>query len=579
MKKTERADKIFGTNYKLVIGAFLFLIFAMPMVLFFFEHESYVEEKRGAVYRIQSKTDEKIQSVKTLLNYTFFDEEFQERLKKIGAGGEQEDYEKISAQLTSMTILGDVIKDVWYFPKSENGGVVESGAVVCSDYLTAYLADNAATVNKFALDERYARGEYFFFRIREPGGENLPSDYSAIGHWVTSTAAEDYFEPIGIGLALLNLPVLVDNFSEIKDMRGVHAVLCDGEENVLSGTPGYEYGGWDRSGTLKMKVSSRFFGLKTILYFERYQIFLDFLPFLLGIAAVFVFLCLCFYIYLRANDKKRLSSYQSFIDAFRRISEGDLSSRLERCGIEGLDLVAKQFNIMMDSVLKLNDELAEEEKKRLRTELEKDAYVLKYLSTQMNKHFIFNTFGTIRSFISLNRNEEAAECINRLCEYLRFTFKSKDYVRVSDETEALESYLSIQRVRFCGIGVEIRMDDELADYKMPQFILQPIVENAYKHAFEREKGNIRIRGRVSADGRIVFTVSDNGVGLEKEKIEKINAQLASGEETSDNGGIGLINVQNRLRLLTGEAAYVKIGGKKGCGTTVEIKFKGIGGFA
>ena len=89
------------------------------------------------------------------------------------------------------------------------------------------------------------------------------------------------------------------------------------------------------------------------------------------------------------------------------------------------------------------------------------------------------------------------------------------------------------------------MDDELADYKMPQFILQPIVENAYKHAFEREKGNIRIRGRVSADGRIVFTVSDNGVGLEKEKIEKINAQLASGEETSDNGGIGLIKVQNR----------------------------------
>lgn len=48
MKKTERADKIFGTNYKLVIGAFLFLIFAMPMVLFFFEHKSYVEEKRGA---------------------------------------------------------------------------------------------------------------------------------------------------------------------------------------------------------------------------------------------------------------------------------------------------------------------------------------------------------------------------------------------------------------------------------------------------------------------------------------------------------------------------------------------------
>lgn len=166
------------------------------------------------------KRTKKYSRMKTLLNYTFFDEEFQERLKKIGAGGEQEDYEKISAQLTSMTILGDVIKDVWYFPKAENGGVVESGAVVCSDYLTAYLADNAATVNKFALDERYARGEYFFFRDRGAGGENLPSDDSAIGHWVTSTAAEDYFEPIGIGLALLNLPVLVDHFSEIRDMRG-----------------------------------------------------------------------------------------------------------------------------------------------------------------------------------------------------------------------------------------------------------------------------------------------------------------------------------------------------------------------
>ena len=573
-KQAGRAKSGLGTNYKVLIGVFVFFIFAIPSLLLFFEHKAYLSEKKSAAYRMQQDIDEKIHSVKTLVNYTFYDEDFQILLCNAETNG-QEEYEKIYAHLTSASILGDIIKGIWYLPKSAENTVSADGVVVGSDFLTAYLADNLADIGEIASQPEYFSGEYFFHRLKAPGEKQNFSKYASIGHWVLSTSPSDYFLPIGVGVALIDLSVLTESFSEIADMPGVNAVLL-AEKEALAGTGSYAFGDWEKKGVQTITIDSRFFGLKTVLYYSSGQLLIDFLPTFAVLVFVLLFLCACFFFYIRMDDRRRLSSYQTFIDAFQKISEGELERRLEPCPIEGLNLVVSQFNQMMDSVIRLNEELAEQEKIRLNAELEKDGYILKYLSTQMNKHFIFNTFGTIRSFISLKKTKEAAECINWLCDYLRFTFKSKDYVAVEDEIFALRSYLHIQQVRFPDIRVETEIEEEVFKYKMPQFILQPIVENCYKHAFHCKRGKIGIAGGLSDLRNIYFVISDNGKGLSDEELRKINDALEKAGDWEPQGGIGLLNVQRRLKLLTGEDAFIRI--ESACGrTSVKISFHATGG--
>lgn len=573
-KQAGRAKSGLGTNYKMLIGVFVFFIFAIPSLLLFFEHKAYLSEKKSAAYRMQQDIDEKIHSVKTLVNYTFYDEDFQILLCNAETNG-QEEYEKIYAHLTSASILGDIIKGIWYLPKSAENTVSADGVVVGSDFLTAYLADNLADIGEIASQPGYFSGEYFFHRLKAPGEKQNFSRYAAIGHWVLSTSPSDYFLPIGVGLALIDLSVLTESFSEIADMPGVNAVLL-AEKEALAGTGSYAFGDWEKKGVQTITIDSRFFGLKTVLYYSSGQLLIDFLPTFAVLVFVLLFLCACFFFYIRMDDRRRLSSYQTFIDAFQKISEGELERRLEPCPIEGLNLVVSQFNQMMDSVVRLNEELAEQEKIRLNAELEKDGYILKYLSTQMNKHFIFNTFGTIRSFVSLKKMKEAYDCINWLCDYLRFTFKSKDYVSVREEIFALRSYLNIQQVRFPEISVEISVSSVLSDCKMPQFILQPVVENCYKHAFDCKRGKISVTGEMPEPGVIEFVISDDGKGVSEEELGKINAGLESGADWDPQGGIGLINVQRRLRLLSGKDASVRVVSASG-GTSVKICFAAAGG--
>lgn len=140
-KDTGKVRNRLGTNYKVLIAVFVFFILAVPALLLFFEQKSYLSEKKAAAYRLQQDIDEKISSVKTLVNYTFYDEEFQKLLRNAEDNEQEENY-KIYAHLTSASILGNMIKGIWYFPKYGEDTISADGVVVGSDYLTGYLADN-----------------------------------------------------------------------------------------------------------------------------------------------------------------------------------------------------------------------------------------------------------------------------------------------------------------------------------------------------------------------------------------------------------------------------------------------------
>ena len=156
-------------------------------------------------------------------------------------------------------------------------------------------------------------------------------------------------------------------------------------------------------------------------------------------------------------------------------------------------------------------------------------------------------------------------------------------VTLEDELRNIENYYIIQRYRF-GERINLSIDygdederDELCKYRMPKLTLQPIVENAIIHGIECKigRGNIRIKVESTAK-RLIITVSDDGVGMDEARLQRLNRELETpsldfvNPDREKRGGIAIINVNSRIRLLFGEQYGITIYSTEGVGTDVEI---------
>ncbi len=567
VKRRQKKKSFFNLNYTILISFLFMLVIFVPSILYVFEYKNYVDDKKRIVTEVQINVDERISSVKTLLNYTFFEATFQENLTGAFEEGVEVDNKIIYDRLTAIGILGNTIKTAWYFPLVNNALSADK-KVISSDILMRFIPEVVDEINTEYNNNEYHNGKYFIFTL-DTALDEVEAKSIIIGHWVLGASNHNFLEPIGVCVAVINSSALTDNFSLVKEKEDVFVGLYNGSGDRIYGHSVEKVQELGEMNVVKMEVTSAYSEIKSVLYFNKFQVLFDFLPYLFSIVGIMILLLALFFVYLKFDEKRKTEVYDSFISTFRRISEGNMSDRIERYNIEELDLVGEQFNLMMDSVIMLNKALSEEERKALFNEKEKDRYIIKYLSTQINKHFIFNTFGVIRSFVNLGKNEDAAECIDLLCNYLRFTFKGKDFVTVAEEVRALKDYLDIQRIRLPDITVSIKVADEIKDMLIPQFILQPVVENAYKHAFNRTNGSVWVEGRLNG-GAVEFTVSDNGAGIEAERLQELSLALMTNEERPKEGGIGLINVQRRLKILMGESAYIGVESSDGMGTVITI---------
>ncbi|MBF4693360.1 7TM diverse intracellular signaling domain-containing protein [Fusibacter ferrireducens] len=169
---------------------------------------------------------------------------------------------------------------------------------------------------------------------------------------------------------------------------------------------------------------------------------------------------------------------------------------------------------------------------------------LAFLQAQIKPHFLYNALNVIAS-ISVIDGEKARDLIMDIAEYLRHTFDFKNlsqYVTLEEEIEYVDVYFSIEQARF-GDRIELfKQFEDLDCVKIPPLVIQPLVENAIKHGLfmSKGKGIIEIKGYREGD-YYVLEVMDNGVGMTAEKIETILTM-----DTTENEGIGLINIQKRL---------------------------------
>jgi len=184
---------------------------------------------------------------------------------------------------------------------------------------------------------------------------------------------------------------------------------------------------------------------------------------------------------------------------------------------------------------------------------------LRALQAQINPHFLFNALNTVVSFCR-TKPETARRLLLNLADFLRISFiHHPDIVPLSKELQHVEAYLEIEKARF-GHKLEVQYELTAEDFPLPPLILQPLVENAVRHGIlpHAKGGALRIAAMSDADGHTV-TISDTGVGFEMSKVV-----------TSGNG-IGLKNVDKRLRSLYGPEFGLSISSGLGSGTVCTVR--------
>ncbi|MGN1317219.1 MAG: sensor histidine kinase [Acutalibacteraceae bacterium] len=211
----------------------------------------------------------------------------------------------------------------------------------------------------------------------------------------------------------------------------------------------------------------------------------------------------------------------------------------------GLTLMTLSFYLTLENPDVLLAELTEQKMSML------------YLKSQVNPHFLYNTLDTIRIQAQLNGDKEVSDLLMRLVDFFRLSVKvDRQTVTLDDELELLEAYMELMCYRYPELKCEYDIDPDLGGVQVPNFILQPIVENSLLHGLKNKgyRGEVRISAQNSGDGKIEILVRDTGSGFAQGKKTEIDRMLLTYEKQPaklEGNSIGVLNVQKRIKLLCG----------------------------
>jgi two-component system sensor histidine kinase YesM len=245
--------------------------------------------------------------------------------------------------------------------------------------------------------------------------------------------------------------------------------------------------------------------------------------------------------------------------------------------IDGNDEIGQLYddlNIMVESINKLINEVYLGEIQKEQLKLRQKEAEFKMLANQINPHFLYNTLETIRMKAFCNGDKEIADIVKKLGKIMRRNLEvSGKEVTLKSELELIEGYLQIQSMRFEGmVSYEMNIEDNIdtESYKILPLLLQPVVENAFIHGLEekRNKGTIIINIFIK-EKLLIVKICDDGVGIKLERLQEINKKLDCFEENNGKS-IGLMNVNQRIKMYYGGEYEMKIESEFGKGTIVTL---------
>ena len=192
----------------------------------------------------------------------------------------------------------------------------------------------------------------------------------------------------------------------------------------------------------------------------------------------------------------------------------------------------------------------------LRAELTEQKMSMLYLKSQVNPHFLYNTLNTIRIQAQLNGDKKVADLLMRLVDFFRISVKvDRQMVALDDELELLEAYMDLMCYRYPNLHCEYDIDPDLGGSLVPNFILQPLVENSLLHGLKNKgyRGEIVITAKKEGNA-IEILIRDSGSGFtdgRKDIIDEMLLHYDKKQAKLEGNSIGILNVQKRIKLLCG----------------------------
>lgn len=267
--------------------------------------------------------------------------------------------------------------------------------------------------------------------------------------------------------------------------------------------------------------------------------------------------------------KAVLSRFYGILKSIREVQKGNLDVVVDDSGRDEMSELGSQINTMLINIKQLTDDNLKHELLMKNTEI-------RALQNQINAHFIYNVLESIKMMAEIDEKYDISDAITALGRLLRYSMKwVSGNVTVNEELEYIRNYLRLINLRFdYEIYLSENIPEEVLRQEIPKMSLQPIVENAIYHGIEQmaEDTNIYIKGVIAGEDCII-EITDAGKGMSEEEVEnlyrKINGELeASG---GSGNGIGLKNVQDRIKINFGEKYGIEIASKLGCYTKIMVR--------
>jgi two-component system, sensor histidine kinase YesM len=276
-----------------------------------------------------------------------------------------------------------------------------------------------------------------------------------------------------------------------------------------------------------------------------------------------------------------LKSLRRLTETMKRVRKGEVTATIAIQGGGEVGELAHHFNKLIRTI---NELIAQGVRKQAVT---KEAE-LRTLHSQIDSHFLYNTLENIKMLAEIEGQRTISDALTSLGGMMRYNFKwSGEYVKLKDEIRHIRNYIDVMNIRFDDpIRLELNIPSEFMELEVLKMSLQPIVENAVKHAwpeFPDQEKRIKIDAIAWEENRITINVTDNGIGMEPYRLGRLSEIL----RTADNeelpsvdygrggvqaGGIGLRNVHQRIRLFYGNEYGIEVKSEEGKFTQVTMTF-------
>lgn len=253
------------------------------------------------------------------------------------------------------------------------------------------------------------------------------------------------------------------------------------------------------------------------------------------------------------------------VNLMKQAETGNLEINLKNNKSDEIGYLEDNFNNMLAELRKLIGQVKEEQKNKREAEFQA-------LQAQINPHFLFNTLNSLRWVAMMSQATSVCKGIDALAKLLRSTIiDKKELVTIEEEIDNVKNYAIIQIKYGDSFNVEYSIGEEFLKYKILKFILQPVVENSIIHGNEDEQqDNINIVLSCEKSGNDLYLmIKDNGKGMSGEKVKQLLSENYKSKKQFS--GVGIINVNNRIKLNFGDKYGIDIKSKEGAGTEVIMK--------